>query len=178
MSCSVYLKLLFIAFLLAVLGGAAHVLAVDNYTDWGTISTTEDTTISFEQTDITKNFTDQYSFSILSGTDTSYAVTVTFDVCQNGCGNPEVAYGVYDATGGLVSDTGSVVLSSGDYVLQIKGTGMGAGNETDYSGSITFFVSTVPEPADILLFFTGVAMLGGAWLYRRAGKCTKADGKS
>jgi hypothetical protein len=80
-------------------GGAAQ--SAD--TDWGVIPVGQETTISFASYDITKNFTDQYSFSLQAGTDTSYAVTVTFDVCAYGCGNPTLSYGLYDASGQLVS---------------------------------------------------------------------------
>jgi hypothetical protein len=168
--CNIYF--LSILLTLCVLDQA---LAVTSYTDWGTISTTESSTIDFARDDITGNFADEYAFSILSGTDTSYAVTVSFDVCKNGCGNPEVSYGIYDANGSIISDTGSVVLDSGDYVFMIKGSGMGSGSQTDYTGSITFFVSTVPEPSDILLLLTGLAVVGGAVLYRKTGKRSGAD---
>jgi hypothetical protein len=47
---------------------------------------------------------------------------------------------------------------------------MGSGNLTDYTGSISFFVSAVPEPADYLLLLTGLAMLGGGVFYRRTVK--------
>jgi hypothetical protein len=55
-----------------------------------------------------------------------------------------------------------VVLAAGDYAFQVKGTGMGSGNSVDYSGSISFFVSAVPEPADVLLMLAGLAVLVGA----------------
>lgn len=142
---------------LLVLGGAVQ--AQSTSTDWGAIPTSGETTISFSGIDKTKNFTDQYSFSIAASTDASYSVTVTFDFCANGCGNIEVGYGIYDANGGLISDTGSAVLSSGDYVFMVKGTGMGAGNDIGYNGSISFFVSPVPEASDYLMFVIGMLIL-------------------
>lgn len=155
-------------FLLFLLVRTAH--AED--ADWGVIPVEQTTTISFEAYDITKDFTDQYSFSILSGTDTSYSVSVIFDICSNGCGNPELSYGIYNANGGLVSESGSAVLSSGNYVFQVKGTGMGAGNSVDYSGSITFLVSAVPEPSDIALFLTASLIAGVAIRTRRTRNAT------
>ena len=141
--------------------------AVDSYTDWGEISSFENTTIDFANTDITQNFTDEYAFSVQSGTDTSYAVTVSFDVCKNGCGNVDVDYGIYDAQGSIISDTGTATLVGGNYVLRVKGTGMGSGNQLDYFGSVSFYVSAVPEPAGILLLLTSIALLAGALYYRR-----------
>lgn len=158
------LLLIFVAF------GPGQAFANDY--NWGVIPVGQVTTISFGQYDITKNFTDQYAFSLQAGSDASYAVTVTFDVCKGGCGNPDLSYGIYDATGRLISDTGSATLTSGVYYFQVKGTGMGAGNSVDYSGSITFntarvdsFVSGAPEPADWLLMISGSAFLG--WAVRR-----------
>jgi hypothetical protein len=144
-----------------VFGGAAWATA----TDWGVIPVGQETTISFASYDITKNFTDQYSFSLQAGTDTSYAVTVTFDVCRYGCGNPSLSYGLYDASGQLVSNTGTAVLTSGDYYFQVKGTGMGAGNSVDYNGSISFMVSAVPEPSDVILMIVGLFSL--VWAIKR-----------
>ena len=118
-------------------------------TDWGVIPVGQETTISFASYDITRNFTDQYSFTLQAGTDSSFAVAVTFDVCKNRCGKPRLSYGIYDATGQLVSDSGSAVLTSGTYYFQVKGTGMRSGNSVDYSSNISFLVSAVPEPADL-----------------------------
>jgi hypothetical protein len=134
-------------------------------TDWGVIPVGQETTISFASYDITKNFTDQYSFGLQAGTDTSYAVTVSFDVCARGCGNPSLSYGLYDASGQLVSNTGTAVLTSGDYYFQVKGTGMGAGNNVDYTGSISFMVSAVPEPSDVILMMVGLCCL--VWAINR-----------
>ncbi len=144
-----------------ILGNAAWATS----TDWGVIPVGQETTISFASSDITKNFTDQYSFSLQTGTDTSYAVSVTFDVCRYGCGNPNLSYGLYDASGQLVSDTGTAVLTSVDYYFQVKGTGMGAGNTVDYTGSISFMVSAVPEPSDVILMIVGLCCL--VWAIKR-----------
>lgn len=146
-------------------------------TDWGVVPLDQETTYTFEKADITKNFTDQYNFSIQGGTEASAEVTVTFDVCQKGCGNPELTYGVYDAQGQLISEiqgSGSVTLTAGDYYFQVKGTGMGSGNSVDYNGTITFNtsgpanVSGAPEPADWLLMISGSTFL--TWAVKRRRK--------
>lgn len=158
------LRQLMFAFVMLV--GSGTTLAAT--TDWGIIPVGQETTISFAAYDITKNFTDQYSFALLAGTDASYAVTVTFDVCARGCGNPDLAYGLYGESGQLISDSGSAVLSSGNFYLQVKGTGMGAGNSVDYSGAMTFMVSPVPEPGDLALMFVGTScLIWGARARRR-----------
>lgn len=147
-------------------------------TDWGVVPLDTPTTFEVGGTDITNNFTDQYSFSIQGGTEASAEVTVSFDVCKNGCGNPNLTYGVYDAQGQLISEiqgSGSVTLTAGDYYFQVKGTGMGSGNSVDYSGTMTFNtalaspanVSGAPEPADWLLMISGSTFLGWAVKRRR-----------
>jgi EpsD family peptidyl-prolyl cis-trans isomerase len=150
--------------------------------DWGVIPIDQETAISFGATDITKNFTDQYAFTLGGGTEAAYQVVASFDACTTGCGNAALSYGIYDANGGLVSDSGSAVLSSGNYVLQVKGTGMGSGNSASYNGAITFFassiselslVSTVPEPADWLLLACGLALVGFGVRRRTAGRGMK-----
>jgi hypothetical protein len=136
-------------------------------TNWGIIPVGQSTAIPFDQYDIMNNFTDTYSFSLQSGSDASYSVAVTFDVCKSGCGNPNLSYGIFDSHGTLLSQTGSAVLSYGDYVFKVKGTGMGAGNNVDYSGTMSFFVSSVPEPSDIMLMMTGCALVACAVRRRR-----------
>lgn len=131
-------------------------------TDWGVIPIGQETTISFSAYDITRNFTDQYAFSLKGAGDASYAVKVSFDACAQGCGNPDLGYGVYNANGSLISDGGTVVLEAGDYVFQVKGTGFGSGNAVSYTGSMNFFVSSVPEPGDVVLMFAGLTFLIGA----------------
>lgn len=143
-------------------------------TDWGVIPLDRDTTISFSSYDITKNFTDQYTFSLQGFGDAAYAVTVTFDGCKNGCGNIGLSYGVYGANGSLIDNTGSVVLSAGDYVFMVKGTGMGAGNTVSYDGTMNFFVAAVPEPSDYLMMFAGLCFLGWALRRRRRADAARA----
>lgn len=125
-------------------------------TDWGIIPLDAPTTETVSGIDITKNFTDYYNFTIAGGTDANYSVLVEFDFCKNGCGNPAVSYGLYDMNGGLISDSGSAVLTAGLYSFQVKATGMGSGNTLDYNGTITF-VSNAPEPSDYMLFFIGIS---------------------
>jgi len=67
-----------------------------------------------------------------------------------------------------------VVLSAGDYVFKVKGTGMGSGNSVDYSGSMSFFVSAVPEPHDILLMLAGLSFLVWAVWRRRQSEIAPA----
>jgi hypothetical protein len=153
--------------------------------DWGVIPLDQETTISFGASDITKNFTDQYAFTLGGGTESAYQVVAYFDACSSGCGNAALSYGIYDANGGLVSDSGSAVLSSGNYVLQVKGTGMGAGNTVSYSGAITFFasasdlsiVSAVPEPADWMLLACGSLLVLGALRRQARHKKTMLAGQ-
>ncbi len=136
--------------------------------DWGTVTTSVEgeTSFSFAQYDISDNFTDQYAFSLEGSGDATYSVTFTFDPCRTGCGNPDISYGIYDANGGLIEATnGTVVLSAGNYVFQVKGDGMGSGNLVDYYGSITFSVATstmvspAPEPSTLFLMMLGFMLL-------------------
>jgi hypothetical protein len=146
--------------------------------DWGTVVTPieSETTFSFEQYDIDKNFTHEYLFSLEGDAGATYEVTFQFEACSKGCGSPDLSYGIYDATGGLYSTTsGTVLLSAGNYAFQVKGTGMGSGNSVDYWGDLTFsatlvsadgIVAPVPEPATLALSGASVIVLGwGA--YRR-----------
>jgi hypothetical protein len=146
--------------------------------DWGTVVTPieSETTFSFEQYDVDKNFTHEYLFSLEGDAGATYEVTFHFDACSLGCGNPDLSYGIYDANGGLYSTTsGTVLLSAGNYAFQVKGTGMGAGNSVDYWGDLTFsatlvsadgIVAPVPEPATLSL--SGVSAIVLGWgAYRR-----------
>lgn len=155
--------------------GAAEVVA-----DWGTVATplASETTFSFAQYDITNNFTDQYAFSLEGDAGATYSVTFNFDTCKNGCGNPDLSYGIYDANGGLIADaSGTVTLTSGNYVFQVKGDGMGSGNNLDYWGSITFtatavattLVSPVPEPIQFMYLLPGLALVRWVSHRRRQG---------
>lgn len=141
--------------------------------DWGTISTpiSEATSFSFAQYDITGNFVHSYGFSLEGSSAATYAVSFDFDTCRSGCGSPELTYGFYPVNGNLVSDSnGTVVLSAGSFIFQVKGNGMGAGNNVDYWGSVTFsmtsssmeMVSPVPEPSTVILTFFGALFLAFA----------------
>lgn len=173
------LRIALLAWLLAWLTTAR----ADVVQDWGTVATplTSPVTFSFEQYRITQNFTDQYNFSLAGGTGASYSVTFAFDPCRQGCGNPNLSYGIYDRTGSLISNAGgTVTLAAGNYTFQVKGTGMGAGNTVDYWGSVTFaaapssltnvtMVSPAPEPSTFILMLWGLAGLGWSAWRRRDG---------
>lgn len=164
-----YIVRLFLLLTLTATGTAnAEVVA-----DWGTISTPleEDVIFSVERSDITKNFTDEYIFTLEGSADAIYEVTFNFDYCSYGCGNVATSYGVYDANGGLITDvstSGTVILTSGDYSFQVKGTGFGAGNSIDYQGQITFsavaaiqtstMISSAPEPSTYFLLVCGIVV--------------------
>ena len=156
--------------------GLAH--AQTSTTEWGVIPLDEVVTMTFANQDLTKNFTDQYLFTLVSSTGTTYEVVVSYDNCTSGCGNATVNYAIYEANGSLVSDGGSAILASGDYNFQVKGTGMGSGNDVSYAGTITFnstggavvsgFVSAVPEPGEWALMLTGACLLAfGVWRQRQ-----------
>ncbi len=164
-------NLLLIAFLFMVTALPAQADVVE---DWGTVMTpiTEETSFSFAQYDIDKNFTDQYTFSLEGEAGATYEVSFQFDICKNGCGNPDISYGIYDANGGLLASTsGTVLLTSGDYVFQVKGTGFGSGNTVDYWGAVTFsatlvtsasvmeLVPPVPESHPGLMLLIGVSLM-------------------
>ncbi len=164
-------NILLMLFLLTI--GALPVQA-DVVEDWGTIMTpiSQETSFSFAQYDIDKNFTDQYTFSLEGEAGATYEVSFQFDACNKGCGNPDIAYGIYDANGGLLtSSSGTVLLSSGDYAFQVKGTGFGSGNTVDYWGMVTFsatlvtsasvmeLVPPVPETHPGLMFFIGLGLM-------------------
>jgi hypothetical protein len=144
--------------------------------DWGTITTplTEEVSFSFAQYDITKNFTDHYLFSLEGEAGASYSVSFNIDSCDKGCGNPDINYGIYHANGSLITTTdgsGSITLETGNYLFQVKGTGMGSGNDVDYWGSVTFaMVSPVSEPSTLLLSLPGFALVG--WMIRRRRSAT------
>lgn len=142
--------------------------------DWGTISTPleEDVTFTIAQYDVSSNFTHDYNFSLEGDADAFYEVTFNFDYCTRGCGNIATSYGIYEQNGSLISDVttgGNLVLSTGNYSLQVKGTGFGAGNNLDYLGSMTFsattapttaMISAAPEPESFLLMLTGLLTIG------------------
>jgi hypothetical protein len=155
--------------LILLINGAAHALTED----WGTIATpiSEATSFSFAQYDIIGNFAHSYGFSLEGAAGATYEVSFDFDACRTGCGSPELTYGIYHANGNHIGDAnGTVVLSAGSYLFQVKGTGMGSGNQIDYWGSVTFsmtsssmeMVSPVPEPSTIILTFFGALFLAFA----------------
>jgi len=155
--------------LIFLLNGAANAQTED----WGTIATpiSEATSFSFAQYDITGNFAHSYGFSLEGSAGATYEVSFDFNACRTGCGSPDLSYGIYNANGNYLSDAnGTVVLSAGSYIFQVKGTGMGAGNTIDYWGSVTFamnsssmeIVSPVPEPSTIILTFFGALFLAFA----------------
>lgn len=159
--------------------------AADVVADWGTVATplSSEATFSFAQYDITHNFTDQYTFSLEGDAGATYAVTFDFAPCKNGCGNPDLSYGIYDANGGLIADaSGSVTLSSGNYVFQVKGDGMGSGNSVDYWGSVSFaaaaaattLVSPVPEPNQLMVLLPGLALV--PWFSQRRRRQAACQG--
>ncbi len=121
---------------------AGFAQATTSTTNWGVIPLEQAITLTFANQDLTKNFTDQYLFTLSSSTGTTYNVLVSYDSCTNGCGNAAVDYAIYEQNGKLINDSGSAVLQAGDYNFQLKGTGMGAGNEVAYSGTITFGAGT------------------------------------
>ena len=154
--------------------------------DWGTVVTplTTEATFSFAQYDITNNFTDQYAFSLEGDSGATYTVTFSFDTCKNGCGNPDLSYGIYDANGGLIEVVdGTVSLSAGSYVFQVKGDGMGSGNTVDYWGSVTFtasgpattLVSPVPEPSQLVYLLPGLALVRWVSLRRQRRGTTETS---
>lgn len=159
-SCNFLRRLIAILFLLPWWSHA------QTTTDWGIVPTDGTYTYYFSGSDITKNFTDTYSFSLTNSGDTQYQMTVVYDSCTHGCGNLVLDYGIYDG-GTLIDDSGTAVLSSGSYEFKVSGTGMGAGNNLTYSGSITFtaIVSPVPEPSETALFILSASLL--AWSLSR-----------
>jgi hypothetical protein len=162
--------------LLALLARPAA--AADVIADWGTVATPleTETTFSFAESDISRNFTHDYLFSLAGTAGATYAVTFDIAACTNGCGNPDITYGIYDANGGLVgtvAPSDGVTLAAGDYSFVVNGNGMGAGNSVDYAGTVTFSaatsgtVSAAPEPAAYALTLIGLGLVG--WVARRNG---------
>jgi hypothetical protein len=142
-------------------------------TSWGVIPLSDQPyVIEFGRGDITKNFTDNYLFSISGEAGAAYIVTVSYDSCSHGCGNVAVDYGIYEQNGALISNDGKAILESGAYDFQVKGTGMGSGNNLTYSGTITFtkvaVVAPVPEPAETLLFLVSAGLLAWSVLRQRS----------
>lgn len=155
--------------------------------DWGAVITPieSETTFSFEQYDITDNFTHDYLFTLEGEAGATYEVTFEFDTCNHGCGNPDLSYGIYDQNGGLyLTESGTVLLSAGTYSFQVSGTGMGAGNSADYWGDVTFtatavtaesIVAPVPEPTTLALTAVGGWIVGFAAYRRRRSRPAAAE---
>ncbi|MDP1525807.1 MAG: EpsD family peptidyl-prolyl cis-trans isomerase [Rhodocyclaceae bacterium] len=175
MNLRIYLRIA----LMVLLPAWATLARADLTVDWGTVATplSSEVTFSFAQYDINRNFTDHYNFSLEGGNSASYSVTFNFDPCRNGCGSPDLSFGIYDLNGSLISSTGgTITLSAGNYTFQVKGNGFGAGNSVDYWGSITFaasgssptnqtMVSPAPEPSTLILMAAGLLVF--AWKARR-----------
>lgn len=109
--------------------------------DWGSVVTpiTSKASFSFSQQNINNNFTNQYSFSLEGSTGATYQDSFEFAACKNGCGSPDLSYGIYDANVSLYNTTnGSLTFAAGNYMFQVKGTGMGSGNNLSYSGMVNF----------------------------------------
>ncbi|GEM_PF-5851198 len=155
-----------VRYLLAALILLPTLTLAQTSTNWGIIPTDGSYTYTFSSTDITRNFTDSYSFTLAGSDATKYQMNVVYDSCTKGCGNLTLDYGIYQG-GTLIDSSGSTVLTSGTYEFKVTGTGMGSGNDVTYSGHITFtpIVASVPEPSEVLLFFTGAGLL--AWSLRR-----------
>jgi hypothetical protein len=163
------------ALALVLCGVAAGPASADVVGNWGAVITpvVTQSTFGFSRSGISQNFTDDYLFSLQGSAGATYSVTFDFGACARGCGTPALSYGIYGTNGGLVADTstGSVTLAAGDYYFQVKGTGMGAGNTVDYSGSVTFAaaaagtVSAAPEPSTYLLTLIGLTLVG--WVGHR-----------
>lgn len=137
-------------------------------TDWGIIPTDGTYTYTFSNTDITKPFTDTYSFTLSGSEGTQYQMNIVYDTCTKGCGSMAIDYGIYQG-GTLIDSSGSTVLTSGTYEIKVSGTGMGSGNDVTYSGHITFtpIVAPVPEPSEVLLFLASAGLLAWSLLRQR-----------
>jgi hypothetical protein len=170
---------------LGLAGIAAPPASAEVVANWGAVITpvVEQATFNFSRTGISQNFTDDYLFSLQGSSGATYSVTFDLSGCARGCGNAALTYGIYDANGGLVADasSGSVTLAAGSYSLQVKGTGMGAGNNIGYDGTVTFSaaaagtVSAAPEPSTYLLTLIGLTLVG--WVgHRNAGSRSSAGG--
>ena len=157
---------------LAVLFAKPAVAAV--VADWGAISTpiTSPVTFAFAQYDVRGNFTHEYVFTLEGSADATYSVSLQFDACRNGCGNPILHYGI----GGSLSESGSgsYVLAPGTYSFTVAATGMGAGNSVDYWGEVVIaggaggIVAPVPEPEVLILAVPGAALVLAVVRRRRA----------
>lgn len=105
---------------------------------------------------------ESYDFWVSGDATAQASVQLTLDPCTRGCGNPAVDYVIYaDGQQLQANADGSYTLAMGDHVYQIHITGLGSGNNVDYSGQITFSaISATPEPGEWLLMLVGAAAAG------------------
>jgi EpsD family peptidyl-prolyl cis-trans isomerase len=167
-----------VALLCTVAGLLAKPAMAQVMGDWGTVSTpiTSPVTFSFAQYDVKGNFTHDYTFTLEGSADAAYSVSLQFDSCRNGCGNPVLNYGI----GGALSEspTGTYLLVPGTYSFTVTGTGMGAGNSVDYWGSVVIsgapggIVSPVPEPEVFILAVPGLMLVMAVVRRRKAREGT------
>lgn len=137
-------------------------------TNWGVIDASNPITINFTGLDLTKNFTQEYTFSTLSTVSLSSQLNVTYSMCQRGCGNPAISYNIIADKTSIIGNQQAVLLTPGSYVMSVKGTGFGSGNSASYIGHSTF-ISPVPEPGDYLLMIVGSLTLMAAVWFRKRG---------
>ena len=160
------------ALTLGILTQIAH---ADTLADWGLIPIGSETSFIYLPPPEVTNFTDQYRFSLAGQTSVNFSSAYFLNPCLKGCGNPDLAFGIYDSNGGLIDASGSTTLGAGDYVIQVKGTGLGSGNTAGSGGVINFYtsamvevVSPAPEPAAWLLMLSGLAAVAGGLRKRRS----------
>lgn len=152
-----------------------HHAHADTLSDWGLVPIASQTSFIYLPPPEVSNFTDQYRFSLAGQTSVNFSSAYFLNPCLKGCGNPDLAFGIYDSNGGLVDASGSTTLAAGDYVFQVKGTGLGSGNTAGSGGIINFYtaapievVSPAPEPAAWLLMLSGLAAVAGGLRKRRS----------
>lgn len=132
-------------------------------------------TFNFGSTDIDGpgQYRESYDFWVSGDATAQASVQLTLDPCTTGCGNPAVDYVIYSDGQQLQANAdGSYTLAMGDHVYRIHITGLGSGNNVDYSGQITFSaISATPEPAEWLLMLIG--LLAAAYQARRRDQETR-----
>lgn len=130
--------------------------------DWGTLPEGSETSFTFTPDSSASNFSDQYRFTLSGTTDVRYVTSDYLATCTRGCGNPVVEFGIYNESGAQVDSSGTATLAAGDYVFQIKGSGMGSGNTAGSGGVITFY-SAPPELRPVLSLDTDIPREFGDW---------------
>lgn len=138
---------------------------------------TDSYTFNFGSTGVTNNTKETYDFWVSGDATAEASVQLTLDPCTTGCGNPAIDYAIYaDGQRMQANADGSYTLSLGDHTYQIHITGMGSGNNVDYSGQITFTaISATPEPGEWLLMLVGVAAAG--YQARRRKAAAQSDSR-